>query len=257
PTRTVPGCPGVPRTSGALVRAAGSFGAEPALDGRLAPKQHSCSDVDAGGAVLAATALDVRLDGVFGGSHGGGDLFHRDAGRVEHQGASLLVPESRAFAPVDDGERFGHRAVAVLLAARRAFDGSNQFDSRFRLGDEAPGTVADRREDGGSIRVPAHHDRLATRGGEGLHLGADGDLVFQVQVEHDHVDRELRVAEQPDPGRLTGDHADAGLVCEPGGYPLENQGVIVDDGNTNSAFSGWYAPHGCPLCEPTAPGTGH
>src|SRR5690606_17913233 len=51
---------------------------------------------------------------------------------------------------------------------------------------------------------------------------------------------------------LAGDHPNAGLGREPGGYALEHEGVVVNDGDTNSAFSGVFAPHGCPLCEPTA-----
>jgi hypothetical protein len=91
--------------------------------------------------------------------------------------------------------------------------------------------------------MAAHHDGVRPGGGDRLELGSDGDGVLQVQVEHDNVDRELRMAQQADPGGLAGDDVDAHLGGESGRDSLEHEGMVVNDGDTDSAFSSRCAAH--------------
>src|SRR4051812_27806046 len=142
------------------------FRGDPALADRVAAEEHLRAEVDADRAVLAAAALDVRLDRLLGGAHVGGDLLDRASRGVEDERALLLLAEVRLHVALEVVERLAHRVARLGAAVRRSVQGRNEGVRGLRLADERGGTRLDRAVDGAGVGVPGDDDRLAARRGE-------------------------------------------------------------------------------------------
>src|SRR3954452_977862 len=240
------------------------LGGDPALPDGMATQEQLRPEVDADPPVLASAALDVALHGLLGRAHVVGDLPDGPAARVEHEGPQLLPAEGRVLALRVLGERPLDCRGDPGSAGGDRVDGGDELVRGVVLADERRRAGVEHAVHRGGVGVPADHDRGDARLPEGLHLALERGAVLEVVVEDSDVDGvgAGAVPRELVPRGDRGDDLDAGSrAAEPGGEPVDQQPVVVQQGDARlgepfrrARFRHASSPSGANRIQSGAPG---